>query len=251
MKFFAHRGGTARGLENTLAAFALAIADECDGFECDVRLTADAEPVIIHDRNLRRLAGANVEIARVSLTELRHFRLANGESVPHLDDVMDLVGRASVECFIELKETSDVLVRRVVASIRRWRVEDRTWIMAFARRAQALRVAKTLHAGVRTNVITPVPTNLVRAARMANADAVSFGYSSLPGSYRFFRLIDTCVDLTRRVEQARTAGLHVSCGIANDAPDIRRMAAYGVDGLWTDDVPRARALVRCESVSPP
>ena len=251
MKFFAHRGGAARGLENTLPAFARAIADECDGFECDVRLTADAEPVVIHDRDLRRLAGANVEIAHVSFAELRRFRLANGESVPHLDEVLDLVGRASVECFIELKETSDVLVHCVVAAIRRWRVEDRSWIMAFARRAQTLHVAKTLYAGVRTNVITPLQTNLVRAARRANADAVSFGYSAFPGSYRFFRLVDACVDLAQRVERARTVGLNVSCGIANAALDIRRMAAYGVDALWTDDVPRARALLRGERAHPP
>jgi glycerophosphoryl diester phosphodiesterase len=46
-----HRG--ARGEksvpENTLASFDLALARDCDGFEFDVRLSADRQPVICHD----------------------------------------------------------------------------------------------------------------------------------------------------------------------------------------------------------
>jgi glycerophosphoryl diester phosphodiesterase len=46
-----HRG--ARGIrsipENTIASFDRALADGCDGFEFDVRLTADGEAVICHD----------------------------------------------------------------------------------------------------------------------------------------------------------------------------------------------------------
>ena len=242
MKVFAHRGGAARGLENTLGAMSTAIADGCDGFECDVRLTADGQPVVIHDPDLRRLAGADAAVALLSFAELRRIRLPGGESVPHLDEVLDLVRTASVQCFIELKEVSPLLVQGVVESVRRWGVEDRTWIMAFARRAEALHSAKRLHPGVRTNVIASLPTALVSVARMANADAVSFGYAAIPLSYPFFRLVDACVDLGPVVTRARAAGLFVSCGIANADGDIRRMASYGVDALWTDDVPRARAL---------
>ena len=49
-----HRG--ARALtsipENTLASFDRALADGCDGFEFDVRLTADGEAVVCHDPSL-------------------------------------------------------------------------------------------------------------------------------------------------------------------------------------------------------
>ena len=46
-----HRGARATKSipENTLASFDLALAHGCDGFEFDVRLTADGEAVICHD----------------------------------------------------------------------------------------------------------------------------------------------------------------------------------------------------------
>ena len=52
-----HRG--ARGEksipENTLASFDLALAQGCDGFEFDVRLSADGQAVICHDAKTRGL----------------------------------------------------------------------------------------------------------------------------------------------------------------------------------------------------
>src|ERR1700735_1299013 len=62
-----HRG--ARGVksirENTLQAFDLALAQGCDGFEFDVRLTKDGQAVISHDAKSRRF-----EIARCAAKSL-------------------------------------------------------------------------------------------------------------------------------------------------------------------------------------
>jgi len=46
-----HRGARAEKSipENTLASFDCALAQGCDGFEFDVRLSADGQPVICHD----------------------------------------------------------------------------------------------------------------------------------------------------------------------------------------------------------
>ena len=51
--------------ENTLASFDLALASGCDGFEFDVRLTADGHAVVCHDAKTRGL-----EIAQSSAQEL-------------------------------------------------------------------------------------------------------------------------------------------------------------------------------------
>lgn len=53
MKILAHRGVTRRHRENTLEAFADAVALGVDGIETDVRLTADGVLVLHHDRILR------------------------------------------------------------------------------------------------------------------------------------------------------------------------------------------------------
>lgn len=49
----AHRGGAGLQPENTLAAFANAVARGCDGAELDVQLTADGEVVVFHDFRLK------------------------------------------------------------------------------------------------------------------------------------------------------------------------------------------------------
>jgi glycerophosphoryl diester phosphodiesterase len=51
---FAHRGAPAAGMrENTLAAFRNALAHGARALESDVWLTADGEPVLVHDRVVR------------------------------------------------------------------------------------------------------------------------------------------------------------------------------------------------------
>src|ERR1700761_4306848 len=54
----AHRGGAALRPENTLAAFADAIARGCDGVELDVQLSKDNQLVVFHDNRL------NTELCR-------------------------------------------------------------------------------------------------------------------------------------------------------------------------------------------
>ena len=66
MILLGHRGARKYAPENTIAAFEQALADGCDGFEFDVRLTVDRKAVICHDPKLKRL-----EVARASYEQLR------------------------------------------------------------------------------------------------------------------------------------------------------------------------------------
>ena len=59
MLLLAHRGDHRRAPENTLAAFAAALAHPgVDGLELDVRASADGVAVVIHDASLARVQGA-------------------------------------------------------------------------------------------------------------------------------------------------------------------------------------------------
>src|SRR5580658_3765068 len=68
-----HRG--ARGEkslpENTVASFDRALASGCDGFEFDVRLTADGQAVICHDAKIGDLEIAKSAARRLALPLLR------------------------------------------------------------------------------------------------------------------------------------------------------------------------------------
>jgi glycerophosphoryl diester phosphodiesterase len=59
-----HRGARHYAPENTLDAFDLALAHGCDGFEFDVRMSADHHPIIVHDPNLRDVVIADFTAER-------------------------------------------------------------------------------------------------------------------------------------------------------------------------------------------
>ena len=83
----AHRGDWRRVPENSLAAFAAALAiPACDGLEFDVRAAADGVLVINHDETLARVHGRPERVDAVSSASLAEF------DVPTLADVLKLVG---------------------------------------------------------------------------------------------------------------------------------------------------------------
>jgi glycerophosphoryl diester phosphodiesterase len=90
--FVAHRGASDRALENSPAAFALAVSDGADMIEFDVRLSSDGVPVVFHDDRTGRTAKGNLAVARTPSARLRTVRLKNGEKLPFLADVLEIVG---------------------------------------------------------------------------------------------------------------------------------------------------------------
>jgi glycerophosphoryl diester phosphodiesterase len=90
--FAAHRGASDRALENSPAAFALAVKGSADMIEFDVRLSSDGVPVVFHDARTGRTAKENLAVARTPAARLRGLRLKNGEKLPFLLDVLEIVG---------------------------------------------------------------------------------------------------------------------------------------------------------------
>lgn len=100
--FVAHRGASDRALENSPSAFALAAADAADMIEFDVRLSSDGVPVVFHDEATGRTAMENFAVARTPWARLARVRLKNGERLPSLAEVLDLL-RGAVPVNIESK----------------------------------------------------------------------------------------------------------------------------------------------------
>ncbi|MDE2135630.1 MAG: glycerophosphodiester phosphodiesterase [Alphaproteobacteria bacterium] len=128
----AHRGGAQLRPENTLAAFACAVAKGCDGAELDVQLSRDGEVVVFHDYRLkpdicrdegRWLSPPTPRLKDLSLAELRRYDVGradpqsayarahpgvawqDGECIPTLDEVVAVAKTAPApfRLFVELK----------------------------------------------------------------------------------------------------------------------------------------------------
>lgn len=70
-RFCAHRGLSALTPENTLPAFAAALALGADEIEFDVRLTKDGQLIVSHDDTLERISDGTGSLAEKTLAELR------------------------------------------------------------------------------------------------------------------------------------------------------------------------------------
>jgi glycerophosphoryl diester phosphodiesterase len=129
----AHRGGAGLRPENTLAAFADAVARGCDGAELDVQLTADGQLIVFHDYRLKPelcrgpdqkyLVAPTPKILDLTLAQLETYNIgqpdpasqyarehpdlipAESEHVPLLADVIELakLSPKPFHLFVELK----------------------------------------------------------------------------------------------------------------------------------------------------
>jgi glycerophosphoryl diester phosphodiesterase len=105
----AHRGHARAAPENTLSAMHKAIESGADYAEMDVQQTADGVVVLLHDRDLRRVAGVSRRLDELSYDEVRQLDVGSwfdpafaGERVPTLADVIGLC-RGKIRLNIELK----------------------------------------------------------------------------------------------------------------------------------------------------
>ncbi len=87
---YAHRGfHNEERTENSMAAFRAAV-ERGFGAELDVHLMKDGNLAVIHDSSLKRTAGADVCVEDLTREELSSYTLNNGESIPLLEEVLEL-----------------------------------------------------------------------------------------------------------------------------------------------------------------
>lgn len=102
----AHRGASAAYPENTLPSFEGAVQAGADLVELDVRLSADNEPVILHDLDVSVTTDGTGRVHELTLSEIKGFDASRGRGerteVPTLREALELLsGRVGVN--IEVK----------------------------------------------------------------------------------------------------------------------------------------------------
>ena len=97
-----HRGARLQAPENTLTSFELALQHGCDGFECDLRLTADGRAVLCHDAEFLGLSVEHSDYASLLAKgrENGRNRAPDGEVLPRLED---LISRFASRAFVNLE----------------------------------------------------------------------------------------------------------------------------------------------------
>ena len=127
-RVLAHRGLATEAPENTLLAFANAAAVGTAYIETDVHVSSDGIAVVSHDPSLARVAARKIEVAQLTMAELRRVDLGMGQGFASLEEALD--------AFPDLRFNVDVkvagAVRPTVAALVRTRAASRVLREALA-----------------------------------------------------------------------------------------------------------------------
>jgi glycerophosphoryl diester phosphodiesterase len=231
--WIAHRGAGKLAPENTLAAFRAGQARGYRMAECDVTLSADEQPRLLHDVTLDRTTdghGVAAEHAWSALAGLDagawHGPGFRGERLPTLASLAELARHSGLLLNLELKPGPGQAARTgaVVA-----REAARLWAD-----------------------LTPP---LLSSFECASLEAARAAVESLPRALLLERLAPGWLDTARglgctavvvhrgaldvaAIARAHEAGLRVLSYTVNRAAEARRLHAAGIDGLITDAVDR-------------
>lgn len=235
----AHRGAAAGGGENTIRAFQEALDAGASGFECDVRLTRDGEPVVLHTRFGDDDVSTILKTKRpFSSFSWRELRAASSERpfgpVPHLDEVLTFARDSGAEVHIEPKEESLELLATLVKSIRRYGVIEQVAVITFLTRQRLLRQVRELDRGIRTNAIVIWPfADLRRAVRRAEANVLTLGWRG----FNQFRCAGYMgLNIGARLRACREQGVKIMGGYGDSGADVSWLLDLGVNGIFTNRV---------------
>jgi glycerophosphoryl diester phosphodiesterase len=211
-----HRGARAAAPENSLAAFDLALAHGCDGFEFDVRFTRDAKAVICHDARLAHRSVRRSTYAQ--LCDRLGRKMPRGmpppSLLPSLDDVLARFGnRAWLD--IEIKVAG--LEKTVLDAIERHRLRRNFCVSSF--RPGVLAELRARDPGVPLGFLTDKRWRLARWERYDVQVVIPH-----------YRLVSA-----RLVDEVHAAGKILITWTVNSARRMRRLADLGVDGIVSDD----------------
>ena len=247
IQLLAHRGGMGRAPENTVASFKQALADDADGYEFDVCLTQDQQPVLIHvdfnQDDIRKATGCSIPLSQLTWKEVQQLTMeASDEPVAHLDDALRFTRENQMPCFIEPKTDVPELLPIIIERIQHFEVVHLASILTFYLRKHLLVDAKRLEPKLQTSAILINPfANFRKAAAAIDANRIIFGWSKINHFGLYNALTRT---VTRQIEQLRANRIIVEAGFIQTASDVAWAIKNGVEGLWVDDVPYIRKCLQ-------
>jgi glycerophosphoryl diester phosphodiesterase len=232
--WIAHRGAGKLAPENTLAALRLGAQHGYRAFECDVKLSSDGMPFLLHDATLERTSNARgvagdrtwAELARIDAGSWHSAAFA-GEPLPTLATIAEFCRAGDHALNIEIKPTPGV--------------ERRTGDVV-AREAERLWAGRTT-----PPLLSSFPADALEGARV--------GAPQLPRALLIDSLYDGWFEAAQRlgcvavvanhklfsremVERLHAANQWALCYTVNDESAARALLGMGLDGLITDAVDR-------------
>ncbi len=240
---FAHRGGAAGGLENSLTAFGQAVALGYRYLETDVHATSDGVLLAFHDHTLDRVTDRSGRIARLPYAQVRRARIGGTEPIPTLEDVLGAWPQVRVN--VDVKE--DAAIGPLVDVVRRTGTLDRVCVASFSER----RLAATRRA-LGPRLCTALGPAAV--ARLWAASAHRLAHPRRAGGVPCVQVPDRLGRLpfvtAKLVDLAHRQGQRVHVWTVDDKAQMHRLLDLGVDGIMTDEIAMLREVMMARGTWP-
>lgn len=238
---FAHRGGAAGGLENSLAAFGRAVDLGYRYLETDVHATADGVAVAFHDATLDRVTDSRGRVRDQPWSRLRAARIGGREPIPRLDELLDAFPQARVN--LDVKHAS--AIAPMIEVVRRTASVSRVCVGSFSGRRLSL-VRRALGPALATSFGPRSVAGLLAACGPRPPEALlrRLVPPGVPCVQVPPRLGAAPLVTRRFLDVAHTRGLVVHVWTVDDRAEMVRLLDLGVDGLMTDDLDTLREVLR-------
>ncbi|MFD9496226.1 glycerophosphodiester phosphodiesterase [Streptomyces sp. NPDC060005] len=231
---FAHRGGSADGLENTLTQFRRAVDAGYRYIETDVHATADGRLVAFHDVTLDRVTDGAGRISDLPWEDVRHARVAGSEPVPLFEELLDTF--PEVRWNVDVKAEPALLP--LLDLIGRTDAWDRVCVGSFSE-ARVVRAQHLAGPRLATSFGTRGVLNLrLRSWGVPAAVRRSAIAAQVPEAQSGVPVVDR-----RFVRAAHARGLQVHVWTVNEPQRMHRLLDLGVDGIMTDHIDTLRKVL--------
>ena len=233
-RWFAHRGAGKLAPENTLAAFRVGASHGYRAFECDVKLSADGVPFLLHDSTLQRTTSGHGPAGALAWAELSrldagtwHSRAYASEPVPSFESVARFCLHNGYALDVEIKPMpgTERETGRVVAATAEalWR-DASTPPLLTSFQPEALQGAReTAPLLPRGLLLDSLRSGWLDEVRALGCIAVVTNYSVMDAT---------------TIGALHAAGVRALVYTVNDPAEVQRLDRLGIDGIVTDAVDR-------------
>jgi len=231
VKITAHRGGSFSAPENTLAAIHSAVEEGADYAEVDVRLTADGYAVLLHDKDLFRVAGVKKSLSELTYEQIKTLDAGSwfapqfrDERIPLLSDVVAFsAGRIKLNIELKTNGAPRRLAEQVVQILHEHEAVSECVVSSAS--IEALEHLRNLDPSIRTGCVISQSIGEVTAL---NVDFLS---------------VSSCLATPGLIGAAHAAGKEVHVWTVEKPRQMARFIDIGVDNLITDVPSVARSVL--------
>ncbi|MEN3160200.1 glycerophosphodiester phosphodiesterase family protein [Alkalimonas sp. NCh-2] len=225
MQIIAHRGASGEFPENTLLAIAQAILQGADAIEVDV-YAVEGELIVIHDPKLERTTNGNGTIYQHSLAYLRQLDAGEGEPIPTLWQVLELVqDRCWLNIELKGKDTAQPLLA----------------LLAKAEQELGLSLSDVLVSSFNHHLLLHLKQALPELRLGALTASLQLNYAQYVHDLGMYSVhCDLNFIDQQLVHDAHQLGLKVFVYTVDGLDDITEMQQLGVDGIFTNYPARSR-----------